>query len=135
MTKLHDVLQHPSIWRASDTYQRSACANQTQQTTASGFSQLDKELPHYGWPQNELSELLSPHWGMGELKLLSPALAQLSQQQRWIVWVSPPWQPYGPALLEEGVNLNNLLLIHTKSDKERLWTIEACYNLAPVALF
>ncbi len=126
MTGLHDVLQHPSIWRASDTLQQESCAQQTQQHTATGFSQLDKELPHQGWPQNELSEWLSPQWGIGELQLLSPALAQLSQQQRWIVWISPPWQPYGPALIQQGVNIDNVLLIYAKTNSEKLWAMETC---------
>lgn len=134
MSGLHDVLQHPSIWRASDAQQQSACDQQTEHTTATGFPQLDKELPNQGWPQNELSEFLSPHWGMGELQLLSPALAQLSQQERWIAWISPPWQPYGPALIQQGVNTRNLLLIHTKTDKERLWAMETCLQSGACSL-
>ena len=126
MTGLQDVLQHPSVWRASDTLQQESCAQQTQRHTTTGFPQLDKELPHQGWPQNELSEWLSPQWGMGELQLLSPALAQLSQQPRWIVWVSPPWQPYGPALIQQGVNINNVLLIYAKTNSEKLWAMETC---------
>ncbi|MBV1919934.1 MAG: translesion DNA synthesis-associated protein ImuA [Pseudomonadales bacterium] len=126
MTGLQDVLQHPSIWRASDARQQESCAQQTQRHIPTGFFQLDKELPLHGWPKNELSEWLSPQWGIGELQLLSPALAQLSQQQRWIVWVSPPWQPYGPALVQQGVNISNVLLIYAKSDNEKLWAMETC---------
>jgi len=134
MSRLNDVLQHPSIWRASDTQKQSACINQTLLVTTTGFDQLDKELPQHGWPQDELSEFLSPQWGMGELQLLSPALATLSQQQRWIVWVSPPWQPYGPALVQQGVNVNNLLLIHVNNDKERLWAMETCLQSGACSL-
>ena len=44
------------------------------QTVASGFAALDAELPGGGWPRRVLSELLLPHPGVGEIRLLAPAL-------------------------------------------------------------
>ena len=44
-------------------------------------------------------ELLSEDYGIGELRLLSPALATLSStDDRCIAWVNPPHLPYAPAL-------------------------------------
>ena len=57
---------------------------------ASGFGELDRELPGSGWPQGQLTELLRDDAGIGELSLLAPALAQLAQQKRSTVWVLPP---------------------------------------------
>ena len=45
---------------------------------ASGFAELDRELPGGGWPQGQLTELLLDDAGIGELSLLAPALAQLA---------------------------------------------------------
>ncbi len=71
-------------------------------------------------------ELLCPYWGAGEIPLLSPALARLSQQERWLAWVSPPWLPYAPGLAKAGIKLENMLVIQPESAKEALWAMEEC---------
>ena len=50
---------------------------QTAVVLASGFAALDAELPGGGWPLGVLTELLLPHAGVGELRLLAPALRAL----------------------------------------------------------
>ena len=126
MKALGELLQDPQIWRASDSLRDQICAQQTLSATATGFIQLDQELPDGGWPQQGLMELLCPRWGVGELPLLSPAMAQLSQQGRWLAWVSPPWLPYAPGLLNAGVNIENILVIQPKTEKDALWAMEEC---------
>jgi protein ImuA len=60
-----------------------APAGRTQQAVlASGHAALDAQLPGGGWPVGALTELLLPHPGVGELRLLAPALAALQRQQR-----------------------------------------------------
>ena len=124
--KLGKLLESPHIWRASDSQREQQCEQQTQRATATGFPTLDQELPEQGWPQHGLVELLCPRWGIGEIPLLSSAMAQLSQQGRWLVWVSPPWLPYAPGLLSAGMNLKQLLVIKTQNDKDCLWAMEEC---------
>ena len=46
-----------------------------EQVVPSGFPELDRALPGGGWPQGALTELLSDEEGIGELRLLLPALA------------------------------------------------------------
>jgi len=56
-----------------------------------------------------------------------PALAFLSQQtvKRWIVWVDPPFIPYAPALTRCGVDLDQVLLVHSSGiEKNALWAVE-----------
>ena len=60
---------HPGLWRASQI------GGAPGRTTASGFDVLDAQLPGGGWPHGVLTELLLPQPGVGELRLLAPALA------------------------------------------------------------
>lgn len=60
---------HPALWRASQL------GGGRQRTTPSGFDALDAQLPGGGWPHGVLTELLLPQPGIGELRLLAPALA------------------------------------------------------------
>lgn len=124
--KLQQLLDDPQIWRASDAVRGQACAEQTRQPLDTGFCQLNRELPEGGWPSQGLMELLCPRWGNGEIPLLSPAMAQLSQQERWLVWVSPPWQPYAPGLIHTGINIENILIINPRTERDALWAMEEC---------
>ena len=57
---------------------------------ASGHPALDARLPGGGWPASGLCEVLQDAPGVGELALVWPALARLSQRDRPIVLVAPP---------------------------------------------
>jgi hypothetical protein len=105
--QLEELLAHPSVWRG-----RSRAAMQTFST---GFAALDAGLPGGGWPRHGLIEILTPHLGVGELYLLLPALAALSQASppRWCTWVSPPQEPFAPALAAHGVALDRMLIVRT----------------------
>lgn len=62
---------HPALWRASQV------GGGRRAVTASGFATLDAQLPGQGWPHGELTELLLAQPGIGELRLLAPALAAI----------------------------------------------------------
>lgn len=124
--ELNQLLDDPHIWRASDALRDQACTKQALQPVSTGFRRLDAELPDGGWPCQGLMELLCPAWGIGEMSLLSPAMAQLSQQGRWLVWVSPPWQPYAPGLVHAGIDIGQVLIIRPGSDRDALWAMEEC---------
>jgi hypothetical protein len=120
------LLSHPDIWRASRFQDASAC--QHSRSIPTGFARLDRELPEGGWPHNGIFELLLPQDGQGELPLLAPALAQLSQQNRWLAWVAPPWLPYAPALARHGIRLEQVLLIRPTQLRDCLWAMEQCLS-------
>ncbi len=123
---LQSVLQHPAIWRAADAWRATECRNQQQDGIRSGYPALDRALPDGGWPDNGIAELLCPHWGCGEAELLAPLLQQQSAQARWVVWINPPWIPYAPALVQQGIVLENTLILRCQHDKDVLWAMEQC---------
>lgn len=118
---IQSLLDSRAIWRASHTVRHhSGCLS-------SGYRQLDQALPNHGWPVAGATELLLEQSGIGELQIVTPALARLSQHHwQWIVWIAPPHTPYAPALLSAGINLNRILIITPPSPKEALWAAEQC---------
>ncbi len=111
--QLQELLAHPSVWRG-----RSRAAVQTVST---GYDALDAGLPGGGWARRGLVEILTPQPGVGELYLLLPALVALSRASpaRWCTWVSPPHEPYAPALEAHGVALDRMLIVRTLSAAPR----------------
>jgi protein ImuA len=106
-----------AIWRAN------AMANFRTTTIESGFPSLDAELHNGGWPRSCLIELLVQQDGIGEMQLLKPALAQLSNLQR-IALIQPPYFPHGSACRNWGLRAESLLWIKTKASADALWAAE-----------
>ena len=139
---LENLLTNPRIWRGQARREGPGW-----QGLASGYPKLDQHLPGGGWPQNALTEILLDHYGTGELQLLMPALAKLSQSQNdqqdgreagWIAWIAPPFEPYPPALKQWGVNLSRILIVRPRGGKEALWAAEQALisgNCAAVLLW
>jgi len=117
-----DLLAHPMLWRGQDADLGAMPA------IATGFDALDRYLPGGGWPLAGISEIFVEYYGLGELRVLMPALAALSQcaveTKKWIVWIAPPFVPYAPALAHHGVDLRRILLVHPHGTKETLWAVE-----------
>jgi cell division inhibitor SulA/protein ImuA len=115
--------QHPGIWRGSQLAR--GCPG-----IASGFAALDAELPGGGWPRGALTELLPQHEGIGELRILGPALAQLAAQGKFIAWIAPPYLPYAPALAAAGIGLERVVIVKTSRDSDSLWAAEQALGSA-----
>lgn len=126
-----NLLRHPAVWRAGEA---PLSAQRRQDGIATGFAPLDQALPDGGWPVSGLAELLCPHWGCGEAELLLPLLRQLGAQQRWLVWINPPWLPFAPALARQGVALEHTLLLRCERDKDLLWAMEQCLGSGSCSL-
>jgi cell division inhibitor SulA/protein ImuA len=94
------------------------------QTQPSGFAVLDAQLPGGGWPIGAITELMPELAGIGELRLLAPALVALARAGRYIAWIAPPLLPYAPALAGAGLPLERVLIIQTRDLKESLWAME-----------
>jgi protein ImuA len=124
---LDALLASAAIWRA-----RSAAvpAGTAGTIVPSGWPRLDACLPGGGWPLGTLIELLLPDTGIGELRLLLPALRALTQLggadggRPWLAWIAPPHLPYPPALAQSGIRPERLLLVSTGTTAERLWAAE-----------
>jgi protein ImuA len=87
--------------------------------TATGFPTLDTELPGAGWPHRVLTEVLLPHPGLGELRLLVPALSRIAGTGdatqsigRCVMLFDPPAALCGWALAQLGVNAQQLLVVY-----------------------
>lgn len=110
--------RHPALWRGCDL------AIAQYPGIATGFAALDKELPGAGWPVGSLTEILPAHEGIGELRLLGPALAALARTSGQLAWIAPPYLPYAPALATAGIPLQKLLIVRTRHEKDALWASE-----------
>ncbi len=109
MSSIDELLQHPGVWRARD-------GSSQPPGLPTGFGALDRCLPGGGWPRQGLIELLADRPGIGELSLLMPALAALcggNGEGGWLAWVSPPYQPYAPALAACGVDIARVLVVRS----------------------
>ena len=109
---------------------RGKAASIARAVVPTGFRELDSRLPGGGWPLGAITEILVDGYGIGELGLLMPALAALTQAdpatpKKWVAWIAPPFVPYAPALQHHGVAVDRLLMIHpTSGGKSRFWAIE-----------
>ncbi|MBC7453824.1 MAG: cell division protein, partial [Massilia sp.] len=81
---------HPSLWFASQL------AHATTRCIDSGHPVLSSQLPGGGWPTGNLIELMLQQNGIGELRLLRPALAAVAPRR--IVLLPPPPPPQARAL-------------------------------------
>jgi cell division inhibitor SulA len=93
------------------------------ETVSTGFAVLDAALPGKGWPRAGLVEILISRVGVGEMCLLLPALAALTQRPsaRWCAWISPPFEPFAPALAAQGVALERVFVARGESSS---WAFE-----------
>ena len=114
-----DLLRHPGLWRA-----REQGGVALRPGLPTGFASLDRCLPGAGWPLQGLVEILTDRNGIGELSLLMPVLARLcggEHEDGWLAWISPPHQPYAPALAACGIDLRRVLVIRAPAAE---WAME-----------
>ncbi|MDH5823067.1 translesion DNA synthesis-associated protein ImuA [Luteimonas sp. RD2P54] len=116
---LDALLQERRVWKG-----RPAPAPASARPT--GHAALDAALPTGGWPEAALSEILVEADGIGELRLLWPALARLAQAGERIVLVAPPYLPYAAAWQAAGIDLRQLQVVNTARPAEALWATEQC---------
>jgi hypothetical protein len=113
------------IWRG-----RAAPVPAGEQPT--GWAALDAVLPAGGWPAAALSEILLPADGVGELQLVLPTLARLTQGARTVVIVAPPYAPCVAGWHQHGVDMRHVEIVHADS-QDVLWAMEQCLRSASCA--
>lgn len=116
-TAFAELLHNPMLWRGDDLAQ-------TIGTLSTGFADLDRELPGAGWPRGALTELLSDQKGIGELRLLVPALRRVAMEGGCIVLVAPPHVPCAPAFAGAGIDPRRVVVIAAAEEKQRWWAAE-----------
>jgi len=123
----------PGVWRGGEAATALA-------VIATGFTELDDcllygsggygsgEYGGGGWPVGALTEICTQVPGSGEVSLVIPALAALSDGSSddtgWIAWISPPHSLYPPALAAGGVRLSRLLMVQAADTTDALWGME-----------
>jgi len=90
----------------------------------SGSAPLDAVLPGGGWQSGTIVELMPVSDGIGELRLLMPALARITQGERHVAVIAPPYIPFAPALLRHGLRLEHFWIIRAQSAADILWSAE-----------
>ena len=116
---LESLFAAQTLWHAG----RSAKLNVEREPT--GHAALDVLLPQGGWPRRALTELLLPADGVGELDLLFPALARMTQAGQPVVVIAPPYIPYAPAWQAAGMDLSQVEIVDA-SPRDALWAFEQC---------
>jgi protein ImuA len=119
------ALTSAAVWRADQL------GAPVQRTWPSGFAVLDAELPGAGWPGHALTEILSPHEGTLEWRLLVPLLARLAGDGREALLVGPPQPPHPAGLHAMGLPPRCLVWLHPHSTAERLWCTEQLLRARP----
>ncbi|MGO4378582.1 translesion DNA synthesis-associated protein ImuA [Pseudoduganella sp. RAF53_2] len=107
---------HPSLWFASQL------AQSTTRCVDTGYAALSAQLPGGGWPTGTLIELLLQQNGIGEMRLLHPALAGLT---RPIVMLQPPQVPQVLGLSALGLQPSQLVWVkNTGRAADGQWAAE-----------
>lgn len=107
---------HALVWRAGQMGSARSV------TTPTGHAALDHELPDHGWPHGTLIELLLQQGGIGEMRLLQPALQRLGQRR--IALLQPPHLPQIAAWRDWGLPPERLLWIRAQRHADVLWSAE-----------
>ncbi|NND54999.1 MAG: translesion DNA synthesis-associated protein ImuA [Gammaproteobacteria bacterium] len=132
-SRLRQLLGNPHIWRPGSTPVRQG------ELLPTGFSALDGLLGG-GWPPGVLTELLLEGQGIGELRLLMPAIKALQlsgargQRRSQSCWIAPPFIPYAPALARHGLDLTQLLIVSPAAARDALWAMEQALRAHTCAL-
>ena len=113
---------HPALWLGHQLGRHADSA------VPSGFASLDAQLPGRGWPRRALTELLLPHPGVGEIRLLAGSLVAAQQAGRLVMLFDPPADLSAFALAALGFDVEQLLIINTRSrviaGSDSLWALE-----------
>jgi protein ImuA len=111
---------HPALWRGSQLARAHGA------TLDTGYAALSAELPGGGWPVGALVELLVQQPGIGEMRLLKPALVAASK--RPVALLQAPHVPNSLAFAYLGVPLDKLMLLRAPRTADALWCAERVLN-------
>ena len=109
---------HPALWRAG------SLARGGGRILATGYDALNAELPGGGWPLGGLTELLCPQPGIGECRLLRPALSTLCESAGRIALVGPPYLPNAVRLVGWDFSPEQVVWVRADKPADLLWAAE-----------
>jgi protein ImuA len=107
---------HPSLWRASQL------ARSHTRCVDTGYPSLSNQLPGGGWPIGTMVDLLVQQPGIGEMRLLAPALSKVAGRR--VVLLQPPHAPQALALAAMGIPPSTALWLRPERTADALWAAE-----------
>ena len=131
--KLLDESLAGRVWRGSSKTAANTTANTPNRRNSiisTGYQTLDQQLHDGGWPLETTTELGLSQSGIGELRLLMPALKELQIRQKQaaqaanIIWIAPPFLPFAPALIKQHLDISQLSIVQTNNIQDTLWATE-----------
>jgi protein ImuA len=87
-----------------------------------GHPSLSNQLPGGGWPIGTLVDLLLQQNGIGEMRLLAPALREVADRR--VVLLQPPHAPQALALATLGLPPESVLWIRAERTGDMMWAAE-----------
>jgi SOS-response cell division inhibitor, blocks FtsZ ring formation len=111
---LEQLLQRKDIWRGYARHYVSAAVD-------TGFSPLNEGLLNGGWPLSALIEVCQQGF-QGEWQLFTPALRH--HNKGLLVLLNPPAEPFSQAMIQAGINLEQLVIINAPEKNHFL----ACFS-------
>lgn len=120
------------IWRGSHTKQDT---QHNRKSINTGHDTINAQLHNRGWPLGTINEFGLKQHGIGELRLLLPALKELQgvlpeatiqtrSRQKQVILIAPPYLPFSSALNKENIDLESLTIVKTETLKDSLWATE-----------
>jgi cell division inhibitor SulA len=103
-----------NLWQNSP----EALGESTCRTT--GYAELDCVLPGAGWPTGAVTEIHMQRNDIGELQLILPVTANLTQSQRQVYLIAPPYLPNETALSDSGVKMSSLSILNDGNLEKQL---------------
>ena len=119
MNNLIELLQHQEL-----VWQGTTKVPGQEENLSTGFGELDQQLDG-GFLKTGVTEIQSSS-GIGELRLLLPVLQQAVEEQRLVVFISPEGMVMPEALGAFGFDLDKILIVYPKEQKDALWAAEQC---------
>ncbi|MDR5776976.1 MULTISPECIES: translesion DNA synthesis-associated protein ImuA [unclassified Caballeronia] len=107
---------HPSLWRGNQL------ARSVGRTVPTGYDRLDCEMPGSGWPVSALTEIMCARPGIGEMRLLLPALKLVSKRD--LMFVDPPAVPNALGYAYAGLPPEKVTRLEPANTADALWSAE-----------
>ncbi|PHS15325.1 MAG: hypothetical protein COA86_13990 [Kangiella sp.] len=121
LVSLDNLLKRSDIWQAS---QQNTQQTAQQHAISTGYAKLDAILHYRGWPLNALTEILVAQQHIGEIALILPSIAKKMKSGGALYLIEPPFNPYAPAWLNAGIDINQMFIIKSCQEQDWLWASE-----------
>lgn len=111
ISPLESLLSRNDIWRG-DSY----CAS-PQMTLDTGYTAINSALLNSGWPRASLIEVCQKELQHQEWLLFLPRLKMIDG---CIFLLNPPGEPFGQALIQAGIDLERIIVVHVANKADFL---------------